>query len=536
LGTRNSELEVLDLLSRLVDKSLVVAVDAGEAVRYRLLSTVRQYAQERLTASGAAEEVAKRHAAFFTALAETAETALNGPDQAAWLDRLAREHDNLRAALRWSAASGDTGLELRLAGALWKFWAVRGYLAEGRRWLDDALARTDSGVESTAAEAVDGPPATGLRARANNAAGNLARAQRDYAAARACYEAALGLWRQLGDRRGIAMSLSSLGNLANDQGDYAAARPLYEASLALRRELGDQAGIALLLNNLGSLAYNQGDHAAARGLYEESLALHRKRGDKGGVALALSVLGQIARATGDAARAKALCQESLSLFRELGDRWGTALSLGILGQVAQDEGDYQQAATFLEQSLPILRDIDDKWGVPLALLRLARVVFLQGQPARALALCREGLTLASGLGSARHVATGLEMAAELTAALGDLTPAPLSQEPGSLDHDARRSTSAGMVAGVPPSLQGKGARGLGLTRAAQVFGAAEALRERSGAAVLPADLPLYECAVSRVRDRLGEEGFATAREAGRAMPLEQAIALALEGLLDGLRE
>ena len=209
--------EVLDLLTALVDKSLVAAERWGNGTRYRLLETVRQYGGDRLRESGESEAVSGRVAAYFLALAEEAEPQMRGPEQEVWLSRLETEHDNLRASLSWVEGQGDGGEDgLRLAGALSRFWGIRGHSTEGRQWLRRALARTKRGdVEEESAREGAG---SASRAVALTGAGNLARNQGDYAEAQTLYEEALTLNGQLGDRQGIANTLNNLGNVAQGQG------------------------------------------------------------------------------------------------------------------------------------------------------------------------------------------------------------------------------------------------------------------------------------------------------------------------------
>ncbi len=229
-------------------------------------------------------------------MAEDAEPHLTATDQKAWLDRLETEHDNLRSALAWtSTPGGDAVAGLRLAGAIWRFWYVRGYLGEGRAWLSRMLLATRSDEPTAAA-----------RAKALDGAGMLARRQGDYAAARALHEEALVIQRGLGDRRGIASSLSNLGIVAREQNDYATAKALYGESLALRRELGDQWGIGAALNNLGLVVLHDGDFPAARALYGESLKVFRDLGNRQAMASPLSNLGLVAYHQGDYAGARAL--------------------------------------------------------------------------------------------------------------------------------------------------------------------------------------------------------------------------------------
>ena len=191
-GEGIEEWEVLDLLTSLVEKSLVPFEDQGAEARYRLLETVRQYARDRLLEAGQAEAVRDRHRDWFLALAEEAGPKLYGPEPGAWMDRLEREHDNLRAALAWSEAQEQGEVGLRLGGALWWFWHVRGYWTEGREHLAGMLALPGAEARTMA------------RAGVLVSAGMLARRQGDYRAERALAEESLAICRELGDKSGIA--------------------------------------------------------------------------------------------------------------------------------------------------------------------------------------------------------------------------------------------------------------------------------------------------------------------------------------------
>ena len=221
---------MLDLLTSLIDKSLVVVEQSDARFRYRLLETVRQYARERLVEGGGAEAIRERHRDYFVALAEEADNeAARCRASGRAADASKTEHDNLRSALEWSHVAAPAQEDLRLCGAMHRFWFTRGYLAEGREWCARILAK--------------GAPAapTPEYARAVNAAGSLAWHQTDFAAARPLLEQGLAISRGLGDRLGLARSLNNLGSLAFEQGDYPAAQTLYEESLAVWRELGDGA-------------------------------------------------------------------------------------------------------------------------------------------------------------------------------------------------------------------------------------------------------------------------------------------------------
>ena len=268
-GEDIEEWEVVDLLTGLVDKSLVVYEEGdGGAGRSRLLETVRQYAEDRLGESGAAEAVRDAHQSWCLALAQQAAPHLSGPKQAVWLTRLEWEHDNLRSGLA-RGESSPTGAEraLQLAGALGRFWLVRGHLAEGRGRLTAALVEAGAEVRTSA------------RAYALTESGSLARGQGDLGTARALYEEAVVIWREIGDEHGLAATLNGLGLVASDQGDYAAARAYYDKCLNYFRENGDTKGATTILINLGVVASRLGDYAAARAHYEECLSLLRGLGN-----------------------------------------------------------------------------------------------------------------------------------------------------------------------------------------------------------------------------------------------------------------
>jgi non-specific serine/threonine protein kinase len=329
--------DVLDLLPRLVDKSLVLAEERGKAVRYHMLETIRQYAREKLAESGEAEGVQSRHLDFFLELAKAAGPELEGARQGAWLERLEAEHDNLRAALRRSLEVGEAERSLRLAGALGHFWGRRGYLTEGREWLEAALAKGDRSPVASRREA-------DARAKALRQAGWLATWQADYGRAKELHEEGLALSRSLVDKRGIARSLNSLGNVAWSEGSYPAARSLYEESLAIWRELGDKRGIAASLNNLGLVVSSQGDYGAARTLLEEGLAIRRELGDETGSGSLLNNLANVARHHGDYAAAHSLYVRGLSLYRGLTDRVLVLETLEGLAAVAAAKEQPRRAA------------------------------------------------------------------------------------------------------------------------------------------------------------------------------------------------
>jgi len=398
--------DTLDLLTSLVDRSLVQFEAQDGEGRYRLLETIRQYARERLREAGEEGAARARHGDYYLALAEEAEPHLIGAEQAAWLDRLEREHDNLRAAMDFGFAPLSTAIEngdvgLRFVGALWRFWSVRGHVGEGRERAASVLARPENQAP------------TGARAKALNAAANLAQDQGDYVEARARCEEALAIRRALEDRQGVAGCLNGLGLIATDQGEYARARSLHEEALAIRREEGDRWGVAGSLNNLGNVAQLQGDFETARPLYEESLAIFREMGDRRGTAITLNSLGLVAHALGDYAGARAAFEESLSIFREVGDRYLVAWLLNALGLVVYSQGDYEAARALYGESLEIRQELGDRRGIATALTGLGAVAHQQGKEEEARALQEESLTIRREIGDRRGVSECLEALAEI---------------------------------------------------------------------------------------------------------------------------
>jgi predicted ATPase/DNA-binding CsgD family transcriptional regulator len=328
--------DVLDVLARLVDKSLVQA-EEGDETRYRLLETVRQYARELLALGRHATVSRRRHAAFYLALAEAAAPWLTEPGCEAWFARLAAEHDNLRAALDWADEWGDVETSLRLSGALAEFWWVHGHLDEGLGWLDRALNRM------TQTDVGDNLRLQAARARALYHAGLLRRHQGDYGAARTYLTACLALFEDLGDEPGQADAAWALGSTMGLAGDEAAARSLLERSLALSRRLGNARGLAWSLMQLSDLAVAQGDGATARRWFEECMTVaqetsYRTRAHLLWHGARLDILD------GDPAAARVRLREALALVPDLQEgRWIIQFVLCVYAGLAALQGQARQA-------------------------------------------------------------------------------------------------------------------------------------------------------------------------------------------------
>ena len=367
-GKRLKAHEVLDLLTQLVDKSLVVVEQQHGEARYLLRETVRQYALDRLLESREVTAVRQRHRDWYLALAERAAAELRGPRQGLYLKRLEAEHDNLRAGLEWSVMEADEAeAGLRLAGALQWFWDIRAHFSEGRKWLEGTL--------STARHA-----STSVRAKALSGVGFLAWRQGDLGRAGTALRESLTLWRELGDKWGMAFSLHNLGHVAEVQTDYGRANAHFEESLLLFRELGDKWGIGWSLNCLGHEILGQGDYSRAKPLFEESLALLREAGDKWIGAYPLRNLGVVAGMQGDYQRAMPLLEESLALSREINDKYNIAASQNYLAKMALKLGNHERAMTLYKESLTLRREVASKRGIAECLVGLAGVAGGQGKP------------------------------------------------------------------------------------------------------------------------------------------------------------
>lgn len=460
---------VLALLTALVGKSLVEPRVQARETRYRLLEPVRQYAWSHLCAQEEADAMLRRHAHYVTQLAEAAEPALMSGARGDWLERLAAEQDNLRAALRWAVGSDeeprdqsatrwaagadqeplprgdpesatawsrraveatDREVGLRLAAALLWYWNLRGEVSEGLDWVEAALARGQHAAPA-------------VRAKALYGAAELGWLQGQTAPARARAEESAALYRALGEKRGLAYTLQSL--------------PLTI------------------------------DHPRAHDFTAESLRLFAEVGDAWGAAMALAALDLVAliRDGDPTGQGQARLEEALARFRELGDDWGAAQVLNFLGDLARSRGEIAAATARYEESLALLRRQGLTGTVPSLLHNLGHLALRQGDTRRALRLFRESLTLFRDQGDQRGIADGL---AGLAGVLGTL------KQPG---------------------------------QAARLLGAAEALREAIGASVWPANAPDYARSLDIVRAHMDELAFAAAWAAGRALPLEQATAEAL---------
>jgi predicted ATPase len=568
---------VLDLLDALVDRSLVLAEEVGEArrpsaashslgvpwapggeagtaeghrreavvdevviaggrapgdgeLRYRMLETVREYALEKLRERGEEEAARATHLACFLCLAEAVGPDLRGPDPGAALTQLEAERDNLRAALRFSAeheafrisaspltADGEplTAGEagLRLGAALWPFWETRGYLSEGRHHLRAALKRSSL-------------PDSAERAQALLGAARLAQHQFDLDEAETFGQESLERFRSLGDTRGMAAALLGLGEVAIERGDLTTAGSRLSEGLEASRQSGWTRGSAYMLVRLGGVAGILGENARARASVEEGRALAEALGDAPTLALAFHQLANQAEGEGDDARVGPLLEQSLEISRRLGHKRVAAVTLISLGHLAERQGDRSRAISFLERAMATYREIGSRMHLLWTLLDLGSVHYRGGVYASARAMYEESLGMSRELHHPYWIAAASNNLGMACFHLGDPVRAQaLHREALALYQ------SCGSAEGIVWALERLGvvaAKHGDPQQAARLLGAASAARAEFGKESTAWEASDLKEAAAAVREKLGPEAWETAWQAGRAMAREEAIAFALD--------
>jgi non-specific serine/threonine protein kinase len=370
---------VLDVLGRLVDKSLVVAQspNARGEVRYRLLETLREFALERLAAENALAPTRRRHGSYFLELAERAESRYEAGDEVGGLRTVEPDHDNMRAALRHFLACGEAELAARLAGALGKFWFFRGHLNEGGAAVHEVLALAQmAGLPAR--------PNAGY-AKALFAAALIDHGRGDYVRAEERMRAGLVQWRELGEPLEEAYGLFLLGRIELWRGDRRSARPLFLQSMELARQVGNAAVVGRNQLWLAEAAFDDGDDDAARTWAEQALATADAVGSRLNASLGLRVLGDVESRQGNAARARELLEASLAHAREIG-RWFAAWPASHLADLLVEQHEYVRAGALLAEALTTYRDAGDRQGMARCLEGCARLASATGRAAEAFRL------------------------------------------------------------------------------------------------------------------------------------------------------
>ncbi len=324
--------EVLDLLTRLVDKSLVAVVRDAHHARYRMLETIRDYAREKLGESGEAASIRNRHLDLMQDLAARAEPKIYSREEMIWLERLDAEIDNMRTALEWAHTREDPEAGLRLVGALSFYWSTRDYWHDSQKWIREALGHAGAEKRTTG------------RAKALLGLGYFMTMTDHPPEAKLCLEESLSIAREVGEEKVVVLALAWLSWAFAFLGDFAAMRAVVEEGLTLARELDDRLAIAMLWLGSANIDHVQGRYPEAESYYQDAARLLREIGDRNFLAFAVRRLGYLALARGDPKQAFALCVESLEKNHEIADRRGVAASLTAISCLSATGGDATRAA------------------------------------------------------------------------------------------------------------------------------------------------------------------------------------------------
>jgi predicted ATPase/DNA-binding SARP family transcriptional activator len=470
---------VLDRLEALCDAHLLTRSEGADGeLRFSMLESIREYAVERLTASGAAEAAAKAHAFHFAALAEQACAEIRGAHAGRWLRRLDDEHSNLLTAIGWSFEHEDGETGLRLTGALDRFWLTRGHLAEGQRLIERSLALPRSAYPRPAVP----PPGDALRARAHEAASALAMSRGDFGAARSHLQAGVTIWRRLDSRRELAAALLSLSYATSLVGDQTLAAELWQEGETRANALSDPELRALLAKGKGREARQAADPAEARRWLETALLYARRHGDPLLLSHRLLDLAPITLAMGDAGVAQSQAEEALALAHDLGHRVASAMALNELGESARYRGDYDEAGDRYAESLRLWREMGNSSDVPRLLHNLAYVALHKDDSDRAASLFHESLEeFRTG-----RIDRGVAEALAGLAAVATVDGRPIE--------------------------------------AARLWGAAETLREAGGGwGLWPPDRREHDHYVSRARTATNGTAFSSAWREGRGQAIDEIL-------------
>ena len=429
-----TEDRTISLLKELIDKSLVVMEERDGEARYRMLETIREYAQERLIESGEYEAAKGQHLRYYGAMVRQAEIELQGENALPWMDRLQAEYDNIRAALGWALHLQDGEAAGWLAFGLYRFWDRIGYGSEALMWLEAVVGLGDAV-----------PPE--IRVQMYNIAGII----------------------------------------AYNQVDYDRATQFYEQTLTLAREIGDMKRLAGAINNLGLIAKQRGDYARAESLITEYLEMQRAWGDQKRVAMALCNLSDAPLYQGDLERAQALCEESLGIFHALGDEWSASVVAEHLGLIALRQGDYDQAMQWFQKHREGQLKRKGMRYANDALKHLGLTLLHKEEYSQAASYFAEALTIYQGFGVTQHMAECLAGLAVVAAQ----------------SRDAESAWRAGVM-----------------------LGASEVMLA-SAEKLIPPNQDEYDTNVALVRATLDAVQLASAWEAGKVMPLEEVIAIAI---------
>jgi predicted ATPase len=496
---------VLDSLSRLVDQSLVISEDRGQA-RFRMLETLRRYAGERLEESGAAERLRRRHADYFLRIAERAEPLLRGPGQAAWLRTLESDRDNLSAAMDW-AFRRDAGMAVRFASALGYYWLIGRHHSAVRQRLAEAAEKAQGASPATRARVLTwAAMLANLEGRPGEAAGQAREARE--------------LSRDAGDQWGLALCEAILGLALGLGGEAPTAGELLAAARARFGRAGDDWGAAIATMLHGFVTSFTAEHERGAALARESLDGFRAAGDPWGQTMSLELLGVLARRRGAFADAVSAFEEALGVVRDLGLRDEVPFLLTDLGELQVHLGDFETAAVLLKEALDLALDTGALDAAALARGGLALAARRQGDYGRARELYLEALSFYRGTVPTPMLSYSLTSLGSVEELRGDLDAAETCHQEGL--RLAKDRPDEAPVALALAGLACVAAARRQPRRAATLLGAAESVRERIGTPLLPHERADVERATAAAAAALGAQAFTELLEEGRRMTVREA--------------
>jgi predicted ATPase/DNA-binding CsgD family transcriptional regulator len=476
---------ILDGIESMLGKSLLLRRDEDEEhSRFLMLETIREYGLERLEECGELARLRDAHAHYYLAFVEQAEPGLRSAEQNFWLMEVERERGNIEDAMRWLEEGKREEMLLRIAGALGQFWFLRGYMSEGRLFLEQRLAA----LHTTEGHAV--PVSLKTMAKAFFIAGWLAYWQGDFAPAISYLEESIELYRNLQDKRGIAASLDVLGVIKKNHGDFETGQAMHEEAMSYHQETGDQYGLAELQTILGIEAIYRGEFARTRALCRESLTYCERAGDLWGIATNLHFLGWVAYCQDEFEAARQLLERSLLLLRRVGKPGFTADALYMLACTHVSLENYTLASTMFAEVFVLGKDLGIKQDTASALCGIGQLLFREGNVVQARLNYLEAFALLKEIWVITKINKRVKwLLACCLEGLGEVALA-----------------------------QGKAAW------TAQLFGAAETIRATFGFwCPLRTEASLYSNTLAAVRAQLGEEAFAAFWAAGQSMTPEQAV-------------
>ncbi len=500
---------VLDGMASLLDKSMLLHLEQGdEEIRFFMLETIREYGQESLRESGEVETIQRAHALYYLSLAEEAEPHLKGAQQLAWLKRLEQEHDNIRAALSWLIEHKEAEPALRLSGALGRFWLIGGYLSEGRRWLEATLGLAQANEHKLA------------RAKAFYSAGVLVSYLGDYVIAHSLVEESVVYYRELGNERGLAESLSSLGWISYQRSATTTAKTIVEESVVHAQNTGDKWVLAEALQWLGTFMFRQNDFEQARHFLKESVVLYRKQEDIRGLSHALTTLVYTEISEGKVLQATTYAQESISLARKSGSKPDIAQALIALAYAKSFENEYMSAIALTQEALVLVREMGDKRTIARALCVLGDMTLAQGNVIQAAALLEESLSLMQEWDSKLDIAVVLYVLGDIRRLQGDFIQARACHKEGlALAREVKSNVYIGWhIIGLARVAVAEAQ----FVQATHLFGTVETWLDVN-IAMDPVQRADYERTIESVRTQLGETVFASALAEGRTMTPEQLL-------------